>query len=137
MQNLARRHDFEFSILRYHNVYGPQMGWDHVIPEFIRRLEVGEPFTVQGDGEQKRAFCFVDDAIAATVAAVTKPAAAGQIFNIGNPAEEASINELIAVLSRVSGKPIEPEYEAFVGEGTRRRLPDITLAHELLQFEPA
>jgi nucleoside-diphosphate-sugar epimerase len=134
--NLARRHDFEFSILRYHNVYGPQMGWDHVIPEFIKRLELGEEFTVQGDGEQKRAFCFVDDAVAATVAAVLEPGAAGGIFNVGNPAQEASINELISLLSRVSGKPIEPHYEPFEGEGTRRRLPDISRAGEVLGFEP-
>jgi UDP-glucose 4-epimerase len=134
--NIARRRGFEFTILRYHNVYGPQMGGDHVIPEFIRRLELGETFTVQGDGEQRRAFCYVDDAVAATVAATVEPAAAGGIFNVGNPAEEASVNELIALLSRVSGKQIEPQYEPFAGEGTRRRVPDITRARDVLGFEP-
>ena len=99
-------------------------------------LERGEDFTVQGDGEQKRAFCFVDDAVAATVAAVLEPGAAGGIFNVGNPTEEASINELIALLSRVSGKSIEPRYELFAGEGTRRRLPDISRARDALGFEP-
>jgi nucleoside-diphosphate-sugar epimerase len=134
--NVARRRDFEFTILRYHNVYGPQMGWDHVIPQFIRRLELDEEFTVQGDGEQRRAFCFVGDAVAATVTAVLAPEAADGIFNVGNPSEEFSVNELIALLSRISGKPIEPRYEAFTGEGTRRRLPDIARARELLGFEP-
>lgn len=134
--NIARHRNFEFTILRYHNVYGPQMGWDHVIPQFIRRLELGEVFTVQGDGHQRRAFCFVADAVSATVAAVLAPEAAGGIFNIGNPAEEASVNDLIALLSRVSGKPIEPLYESFAGEGTRRRLPDIARARDILGFEP-
>ena len=40
--NAARRHGFEYVILRYHNVYGPAMGWDHVIPQFVSRLARGE-----------------------------------------------------------------------------------------------
>ena len=65
--NAARRHGFEYVILRYHNVYGPAMGWDHVIPQFVSRLARGETFTVQGDGSQRRAFCYVDDAVAPTL----------------------------------------------------------------------
>ncbi len=134
--NIARAHGFEFTILRYHNVYGPAMGWDHVIPQFITRLELGEPFTVQGDGEQRRTFCYVDDAVAGTATAVLDERAAGEIFNLGNPGQDASINELVAKLSAVSGKPIEPQHVAFEGEGTRRRLPDISHARALLDFAP-
>jgi UDP-glucose 4-epimerase len=134
--NYARRHGYEFTIARYHNVYGPEMGLDHVIPQFIRRLETGEEFTIQGDGEQRRAFCFVDDAVAGTVAAIELEAAANQIFNLGNPAEEYSINDVVELLSRVSGKTIEPRRVPFGGEGTRRRLPDVTRARELLGFDP-
>ena len=112
------------------------MGFDHVIPQFISRLERGEEFTVQGDGEQRRAFCFVDDAVAGTVAALLEPEAEDEIFNIGNPAEEVSINELIRLLERVSGKQIRPRYVPFEGEGTRRRVPDVTRARDLLGFEP-
>ena len=134
--NVARAHGFEFTILRYHNVYGPRMGWDHVIPQFIRRLELGEEFTVQGDGEQRRAFCYVDDAVAATSVAVAEARAAGEIINVGNPAEEASINELIELLARIAGKAIHPVYIPFEGGGTLRRLPDVTRAREILSFAP-
>lgn len=134
--NVARRRGFEYTILRYHNVYGPKMGWDHVIPQFIRRLELGEEFTVQGDGEQRRSFCYIDDAVNATVTAVHKPEAADRILNLGNPAEEASINELVTLLARVSGKDIDAKHVPFAGEGTRRRLPDITQARAVLGFEP-
>lgn len=134
--NLARRRDFEFTVLRYHNVYGPAMGWDHVIPQFIRRLELGEAFTVQGNGEQRRAFCYVDDAVAATAAAVLEAGAADAILNIGNPAEEHSINDLIAALETVSGRRVDPVYEPFTGGGTRRRLPDIRAAVAALGVEP-
>jgi nucleoside-diphosphate-sugar epimerase len=135
--NAARLHGFEFTILRYHNVYGPRMGSDHVIPQFIRRLELGEEFTVQGDGEQRRSFCYIDDAVAVTVVSALEPRAAGAILNIGNPAEEVSINDLVRFLSRIAGKHIEPRYVPFEGEGTRRRLPDISRARELLGFEPS
>jgi nucleoside-diphosphate-sugar epimerase len=135
--NAARLHGFEFTILRYHNVYGPRMGSDHVIPQFIRRLELGEEFTVQGDGEQRRSFCYIDDAVAVTVVSALEPRAAGAILNIGNPAEEVSINDLVRSLSRIAGKQIEPRYIPFEGEGTRRRLPDISRARELLGFEPS
>lgn len=134
--NGARAAGAEFTILRYHNVYGPAMGWDHVIPEFIARLERGEEFTVQGDGEQRRAFCFVDDAADATVASALAESTAGEILNIGNPGQEASVNELIALLARVSGKQIVPRHVPFAGEGTRRRLPDVDRARALIGFEP-
>ena len=134
--NFARRHGFEYTVARYHNVYGPGMGWDHVIPQFIRRLELGEEFTVQGDGGQTRSFCYVDDAVAASVEAIARPEAANQIVNVGNPSEEHTIDELIGLLSEVSGRPIEPHYVTFAGEGTRRRLPDVRRAERLLDFSP-
>ena len=134
--NYARRCGYEFSIARYHNVYGPAMGWDHVIPQFIRRLELGAEFTVQGDGEQTRAFCYLDDAVAGTVEALLRKGAAEQIFNIGNPDAETTINSLIEVLSRISGKSIHPIHVPFDGAGTPRRVPDITLARAVLGFDP-
>jgi UDP-glucose 4-epimerase len=134
--NFARQGGFEFTIVRYHNVYGPAMGWAHVIPQFIRRLELDEEFTVQGDGKQTRAFCYVDDAARASLAAAMQPAGANEIFNIGNPREEHTINELIKALAQISGRPISPVYLPFPGEGTRRRVPDIERARRLLGYEP-
>ena len=134
--NYARQRGFEYTIVRYHNVYGPAMGWEHVIPQFIRRLELGEEFTVQGDGEQRRSFCFVSDAVTGTLDAALEPAGANEIFNLGNPGEEHSINELVTMLARVSGKPIDPHHVPFVGEGTRRRVPDVSCALERLGFVP-
>jgi UDP-glucose 4-epimerase len=132
----ARRHALEWVILRYHNVYGPAMGWDHVIPQFISRLVRDEEFTVQGDGSQRRAFCYIDDAVAPTSAALTEDAAANGIFNIGNPAEEHSINDLIALLERVSGRTIRPQYVPFEQGGTDRRLPDVSNAERALGLSP-
>ncbi len=133
----ARRHGFEFVILRYHNVYGPAMGWDHVVPQFISRLIHDEEFTVQGDGSQRRAFCYVDDAVAPTAAALTAAEAVNGIFNIGNPAEEHSINELVSVLEEVSGRSIRPRFVPFEQPGTDRRLPDVSRAEHVLGLRPS
>lgn len=130
----APRAAFAYTVVRYHNVYGPDMGWDHVIPQFIVRLERGEPFTVQGDGGQTRAFCYIDDAVDASLRALLMKEGANEVFNIGNPGEEWTINDLIALLGRVSGRRIEPQYVPFSGEGTRRRVPDVTRATERLGF---
>jgi dTDP-glucose 4,6-dehydratase/UDP-glucose 4-epimerase len=132
----ALRHGFEYVILRYHNVYGPAMGWDHVVPEFISRLVRGDEFTVQGDGSQRRSFCYVDDVVPPTAAALTAREAANGIFNLGNPAEEHSINELVAALERVSGQRIEPRYMPFEQAGTERRLPDVSRAARVLGLRP-
>jgi nucleoside-diphosphate-sugar epimerase len=132
----ARRHGFEYVILRYHNVYGPAMGYDHVVPQFIYRLVNGEEFTVQGDGTQRRAFCFVDDVVKPTAAALTAAKAANGIFNIGNPAEEHSVNDLVASLERVTGRAITPRYVRFEHGGTDRRLPDVRSAQRVLGLRP-
>jgi nucleoside-diphosphate-sugar epimerase len=135
--NAARMNGFDFTIVRYHNVYGPGMGWDHVLPEFIRRLELGEEFTIQGDGEQRRSFCYVDDAVDATIVAMFHTAGANEIFNIGNPSEERSINEIVRDLSDISGRDISPRHVPFPGEGTRRRLPDTSKIERLLGVRPS
>lgn len=133
----ARRHGFEYVILRYHNIYGPAMGADHVVPQFISRLVLDEEFTVQGDGSQRRAFCYVDDAVGPTAAALVAAEAANGIFNVGNPAEEHSINDLVAALERVSGRTIRPRHVAFEQAGTDRRLPDVSRARDVLGLRPS
>lgn len=132
----AQAGGFEPTIVRYHNVYGPRMGWDHVIPQFITRLERGEPFTVEGDGTQTRAFCYISDAVDATVRACTLDRAAGEILNIGSDQREWTINELIALLAEISGKRPVPQYGPPASGGTPRRLPDIRRAREVLGYAP-
>ena len=112
------------------------MGWDHVIPQFVSRLVRGEPFTVQGDGSQRRAFCYVDDAVAPTLVALDAAGAADRIFNIGNPLEEHSIDDLVDTLARVTGREITPQYVPFPQAGTDRRLPDVSRAEEVLALRP-
>lgn len=134
--NAMRAAGAEYTILRYHNVYGPRMGWDHVIPQFISRLERGEPFTVEGDGSQTRAFCYCSDAVDATARAAFQPTAANVVLNVGNDERECTITELISLLAEISGKSIQPIYGSAAAGGTTRRCPDIGLARTLLGYVP-
>jgi len=127
------RTDFErMTIFRPHNVYGPDMGWEHVIPQFaLRMLDLIEAqptgtikFPIKGNGGQTRAFVHIDDFTDGLMAMVERGKHMN-IYHIGNP-EEVTMGELAGKIGHYFGREIELEYtEAFAGE-TQRRCPDIT-----------
>jgi nucleoside-diphosphate-sugar epimerase len=128
--NFAKSMGIDYIIGRIHNAYGPHMGFEHVMPEFIRRCVLKESFTVQGDGMESRCFCYITDIIKAILTITENKNGLNQIFNIGNP-QETTINELISTLSKIHGAEIIPEYKEFDKPGTKRRVPDITKIQKL------
>jgi UDP-glucuronate decarboxylase len=136
LQQYCRRHDKRFVIVRYHNVYGPRMGNDHVIPELLERVLAGESPLVVYSADHTRAFCFVSDAVDATIAAMRVERAAGRTLNIGNDREEVDIADLAGRIIRLAGVDAEIEPRAAENDPVRRRCPDISLARELLSYEP-
>jgi UDP-glucose 4-epimerase/UDP-glucuronate decarboxylase len=133
----ARAKGFDAVVGRFHNVYGPRMGADHVIPEMaLRALRGEDPFRVPG-ADQYRAFCHVDDAVEAMVRLMAAPAAAGQIVHIGNDREETNIGDLAKVMLRIADvSPVIEATPAPPGSVTRR-CPDLTRLRELTGYEPA
>ncbi len=128
------------SIVRYFNIYGPRMdplGYGSVIARFISQALAGVPLTVHGDGEQRRCFTYVSDAVEATIRAGSVQAAVGEVFNVGSR-HERSVNELAAEILRLTGSasPIEyVDYGSAYGPqfaDPRRRLPDTTKAERVL-----
>lgn len=133
--NYAHAYGFEAVILRPHNIYGQRMGYEHVIPEFIKRLVLDEEFTIQGKGETARSFCFISDCVEGFfLAAVTKNAT-NQCFNIGND-EETRILDLAYMIASIAGKTIKPVSVPLPEGGTTRRQPDISKAKKVLGYEP-
>ncbi|MFY1684652.1 NAD-dependent epimerase/dehydratase family protein [Micromonospora sp. WMMD730] len=132
----ARARGFETVVGRFHNVYGPRMGADHVIPEMsLRALRGADPFPVPG-ADQFRAFCHVDDAVEAMVRLMAAPAAAGQIVHIGNDREETNIGDLAKLVLRVAGvSPAIAPGNAPPGSVVRR-CPDLSRLRELTGYEP-
>ena len=134
--NYARKYDFNFTIIRPHNIYGPRMGHKHVIPEFIERVtEKIDPFNIYG-AEQSRAFCFIEDFVRGLKMSGESSQADEQVVNIGDDREEIKIIDLAQKIFEISG--FHPELEILPSpEGSVvRRCPDITKARKLLGYEP-
>jgi len=128
--NYGRKYGLKNTIVRYHNVYGPKMGNEHVIPQLIRKLVRKEEFVLEGDGTETRSFCYIDDAVEATLIAGRDKSVKDRIFNIGNP-EEVSISSLAQQLIQISGVKVVPKYRPKEMAGTKRRVPDITKIRSL------
>lgn len=120
------------AIFRPHNVYGADMGWEHVIPEFVRRAVAAldlvptgpVPFPIQGDGSQTRAFVHIDDAIDGIVTVIERGEHLG-LYHVGNP-EEVSIADLARRTLACLGREAEVLAGPAAPGGTDRRCPDIS-----------
>lgn len=136
VRQYCRVHKKPFAIVRYHNVYGPRMGHDHVVPELYRRASRGEnPLKVYSAGHT-RAFCYVSDAITATIAAMRTPAADGEVFNVGNDREEVTIGELAQRILRLANLTAAIEASEAKHDPIQRRCPDLSRTRKLLHVEP-
>ena len=133
----------QVTVVRYFNSYGPRIdesGYGSVVARFAAQALRGETMTVHGDGEQTRCFTFVRDTVEGTVRAATSDVAIGAVFNIGRE-HEVTVRDLAervrATLGSTSAIELVP-YESYYPRGfedTRRRVPDMTKAREVLGFQ--
>lgn len=132
--NYCRIHGIGFRIVRYHNIYGVRMGFDHVLPEFFRRVYQREnPFKIFG-GEETRAFCTVVDGVRATEAVMLSERCNGEIIHIGNSMQEIKIIDLLGKVLDIAD--YHPEVEVCPApEGcVMRRCPDTGKLLELAGY---
>ncbi|WP_053737260.1 NAD(P)-dependent oxidoreductase [Nocardia sp. NRRL S-836] len=122
---------------RFHNVYGPRMGADHVIPELcLRALRREDPFVVYGT-DQFRAFCHVDDAVEAVLRLMGTEAATGRIVHIGDDTAETNIGELAELVLKIAGHAPAVDRAAAPAGSVARRCPDLGLLRELTGYAPS
>ena len=130
--NFGRKHLERVLIFRPHNVYGPDMGFDHVIPQFALRLKRTTdthasgalPFPIQGSGEETRSFCHVDDLVQG-VMVMREKGEHLNIYHIGTT-EEVSIADLARRMSAIAGRDIALRPSAVLAGSTPRRCPDVS-----------
>jgi len=130
--NYGRKHFNRVVIFRPHNVYGPDMGWEHVIPQFVLKMrkicketkDKKIKFPIQGTGKQTRAFVFIEDFIDGLILLMNKGEHLG-IYHVGT-SEEITIEKVAIEVGKYFGR----EAEIVPGEpakgGTPRRCPDIS-----------
>jgi dTDP-glucose 4,6-dehydratase len=130
-----REYDLDTKIVRIFNTYGPRMapGDGRVVTNFLEQALTGAPLTVYGDGSQTRSFCWVDDEVRGFVALLASEWTGP--MNIGNPGE-FTVLELAKIVIEVTGSESEIVFEPLPVDDPTRRRPDITLAREVLGWEP-
>jgi UDP-glucuronate decarboxylase len=132
-----RQHRVPIKVARIFNTYGPRMHVNdgRVVSNFVVQALRGEPITIDGDGSQTRAFCYVDDLIDGVMRLMTMPADVTGPVNLGNPVE-FSIRELAETVIRLTGSKSKLSYAPRPSDDPKQRKPDITLARTLLNWEP-
>jgi UDP-glucuronate decarboxylase len=133
----ARKHRVRIRVVRIFNTYGPRLhdSDGRVVSNFILQALRGEDITIYGDGQQTRAFCYVDDLIGGMIAMMNADDDVTGPINLGNPHEISmqtlaqQIITLTGARSRIVNRPL-PE------DDPTQRCPDITRARQVLGWEP-
>jgi GDP-D-mannose 3', 5'-epimerase len=135
-----RDYGMNIRVLRFHNIYGPegtyQGGREKSPAAICRKVAQADNYgtiDIWGDGQQTRSYCYVDDAVAATMRLMEsnfdKP------INIGSD-RLVSINELADMVIKISGKHLTKSYNLTAPQGVRGRNADLTLVSKVLQWQP-
>ena len=130
--NYGRKYFNRVLIFRPHNVYGPDMGWEHVVPQLAVRLNAAAKaqasgtlrLDIQGTGKETRSFCFIDDLVAGVMVMREKGEHLG-IYHVGTM-EEVTIADLAHRIAGIYGREITLAAGKPAPGGTPRRCPDIS-----------
>ena len=132
-----RQHNVSIKVARIFNTYGPHMHPNdgRVVSNFIVQALQNKPVTIYGDGSQTRSFCYVDDLIEAFVRIMNTGDKFIGPINIGNP-NEFTIRELADNVITIIGSKSKIILEPLPDDDPVQRRPDITIARDILNWEP-
>lgn len=131
-----RQYGTNIRVIRIFNTYGPYMLEDdgRVVSNFITQALNNEDITLYGDGSQTRSFCYISDLVDAMILVMKKEGFTGPV-NLGNP-EEIPVKELAHLILEMTESPARIKTQALPEDDPTQRCPDITLAKEVLGWEP-
>ena len=128
-------HKLKVSIVRIFNTYGPRMKINdgRVLPSFIKQAALNKDLTINGDGNQTRSFCYIDDLIDGIVLLMNS----GYTYpiNIGND-DEITINDVASILISILNSESKIIYNQLPEDDPLKRKPDLTLAKKILNWSP-
>jgi len=131
-----RQHGLPVTVVRPFNVFGMGRTGDHAMLQFITRALRGEDLVVYGSGSQIRAWCYIDDFCAAVLSILDTELAIGKVFNIGNPLNTITVYQLAKLVVRLCQSKSKIVFRSSPNMDITVRIPDITLAKDLLGFVP-
>lgn len=131
-------------IVRPFNVIGPRQSGHYgmVVPRFVKQALLGHPITVYGDGEQRRCWTYIDDALDGLVALATSDASVGEIFNLGSHFETSikdlayKVKELTSSDSEIEFVPYDQAWPKGTYEDLMYRAPDLTKIRNCVDYDP-
>ncbi|MFA5554984.1 MAG: SDR family oxidoreductase [Phycisphaerae bacterium] len=125
--------------LRYFNVFGPYQDptsqYAAAIPAFVTSILKDKPPTIYGDGEQSRDFTYIENVVHANLMAAMAPQTKGQAVNIAC-GDSVTVNQIIEMINQIVGKNVKPCYVAPRSGDVKHSLADISLAKEIIGYEP-
>lgn len=133
----ARRADCPTSVvlLRYFTVYGPRQRADMALGRVLASALTGVPFPLYRDGQQRREFTYISDAVAATIAATIVPVSGGVVINVGS-GTTASMREVIDLAGQVTGRPVPIAATRSQPGDALTTAADLRQARHLLDYRP-
>ena len=136
MMDYHRQNSVDVRIIRIFNTYGPKMAENdgRVVSNFIMQALRGEDITVYGEGEQTRSFCFVSDLVEGMIRMMECPGFIGPV-NLGNPSE-TTILEFARKIISLTGSSSRIVHRPLPADDPKQRQPDISLAKQMLGWEP-
>jgi UDP-glucuronate decarboxylase len=132
-----RQHNVTIKVARIFNTYGPRMHPKdgRVVSNFIVQALNGADITIYGEGNQTRAFCYVDDLVEGLIGLMNTPNEITGPVNLGNPGE-FTIRELAELIVDMTGSPSRIIHMPLPADDPKQRRPDISKANELFGWEP-
>jgi UDP-glucose 4-epimerase len=132
----AKKLGYEWRIVRYQNIIGPEMGFGHAIPHIVERIvnKLESPIKIYGH-DQTRAFCYIDDAVKGTVGAMESANHPNNIYHIGND-REISMEELTKFIGSILGFDGPYENAMTYPGSVSRRCPNIDKAISNYAYKP-
>src|SRR5512140_10753 len=136
MMDYHRQNGVDIRIVRIFNTYGPRMAVNdgRVVSNFIVQALRNQPITIYGDGRQTRSFCYVSDLIEGIWRLMNTEGLTGPV-NLGNPSE-TTILEFARRITELTGSQTKIVFNPLPADDPKQRQPDISLARQMLGWEP-
>lgn len=136
LYQLGQRSGLPVTIVRPFNVYGPHQLGESAVHAFAFQALAGRPMYIRGSGQQRRAWCHVQDLVQGLQLILGSGHAVGEIFNLGNPDAVCTVRDLALAIRQAARSQSSLQQEALTFEDVQDRVPSIRKAETLLGFAP-